>query len=134
MPVAERVEAAVSGSGEGLLLARLRDGDERAFTELVDRYQSALMSVAIRYVGSRAAAEDVVQETWVGVLRGIDRFEGRSALKTWIFQILANTAKRRAVRDCRCLTFSDLARDDEPAVEPDRFIPDGHPGAGRWAS
>src|SRR5919198_479212 len=68
------------------------------------------------------------------VRRGDDRFEGRAALKTWIFQILTNTAKRRAVRDCRCLTFSDMARDDEATVEPDRFIADGHPGAGRWAS
>ena len=119
---------------ERALVEAIRRGDEAAFRTLVERHQSVMLRVAASYVHSRAAAEDVVQETWLGVLRGIDRFEGRSALKTWIFQILSNTAKRRAVRDCRCLTFSDLARDDEPTVEPDRFIGDGQSGAGRWAS
>src|SRR4051794_18893547 len=104
MPVAERTEAQVAD--ETLLLARLRTRDERAFTDLVDRYQSALVRVAIRYVGPRSVAEEVVQDTWVGLLRGIDEFEGRSSLKTWIFRIPVNTAMSRSRRERRCTPFS----------------------------
>ena len=135
MPVAERAESRVA-PGETLLLARLRDGDERAFTELVDRYQPALMSVAIRYVGSRSVAEEVVQETWLGLLRGIDRFEGRSSLKTWIFRILVNTAMSRSRGERRCSPFSSLASagDDEP-VDVDRFINgEDERWRGHWAA
>src|SRR3954463_5426795 len=99
MPVAERIEPRVPD--ETLLLARLREGDEGAFADLVDRYQPALMSVALRYVGTRSVAEEVVQETWVGLLRGIDEFEGRSSLKTWLFRILVNTAMSRSRRERR---------------------------------
>src|SRR3954464_15129687 len=108
---------------EAQLVARLREGDERAFAVLVERYQPALMSVATRYVGTRAVAEEVVQETWVGLLRGIDEFEGRSSLKTWLFRILVNTAMSRSRRERRCVPFSSLATpgEDEP-VEADRFI------------
>ena len=83
------------------LVAALRAGDEQAFASLVDRYWSTLVHVARAYVASREAAEDVVQDTWVGVVDGIDRFEGRSSLKTWIFRILVNQARKRGEREAR---------------------------------
>ena len=83
------------------------------------------------YVGSRAVAEDVVAETWLGVLRGIDGFQGRSSLRTWIYRILTNTAKTRAQRERRSIPFASLGDgDDGPAVDPDRFLPPGDPAAG----
>lgn len=120
---------------EQRLLERLRAGDEGAFAELVALYQSPMLRIASLYVSSRAVAEEVVQEAWVGVLRGLDRFEGRSSLKTWIFTILANTAKTRAKREGRTLPFSSLApAGEEPAVEPDRFLEAGHRLADHWAA
>jgi RNA polymerase sigma-70 factor, ECF subfamily len=121
------------------LIASLRAGDEAAFVVLVDRYHAALVRLAHTYVASEAVAEEVTQETWLAVLRGLDRFEGRSSLKTWIFHILANRAKTRAVRERRCIPFSALdgfgAEDDEPAVEPERFLPADHPRwPGHWAT
>jgi len=107
----------------------LRAGDERAFEQLIHSYQSTLVRVARMYVSSQAVAEEVAQETWLAVLTGIDRFEGRSSLKTWIFRILANRAKTRAQREGRTIPFSALGEgDSEPAVEPDRF------SGGQWAS
>lgn len=124
---------------EQRLIARLRAHDEDAFMELVDRYGASLLRVALLFVSTRAVAEEVVQETWLGVLAGIDRFEGRSSLKTWIFRILTNRAKTRAVRESRSIPFSSLAQaelgDDEPSVDPDRFLPSDHPRwPGHWAS
>lgn len=120
--------------GDSQLVARLRAGDEDAFVELVDLYGASLLGVARIYVKDRAAAEEVVQETWLGVLQGIDRFEGRSSLKTWIFRILTNRAKTRGERESRTVPFSALAGGDEPSVDPDRFLgpEDSKPGA--WAS
>src|SRR5438876_6511510 len=106
------------------LVEALRAGDERVFEQLVRMYQGTLLRVAQMYVSSRAVAEEVVQETWLAVLNGIDRFEGRSSLKTWIFRILANRAKTRAQRDSRTIPFSALRRPDtvpEPAVDAARF-------------
>ena len=111
------------------LLEALRAGDEGAFTALVDRYGASLLRVAQLYVPSRAVAEEVVQETWLAVLTGIERFEGRSSLKTWLFSILANKAKTRGQREARSLPFSAFAGDcdeDETAVTVDRFARDGH--------
>jgi RNA polymerase sigma-70 factor (ECF subfamily) len=85
-------------------------------------------------VGSRAVAEEVVQEAWVGVLKGIGSFEGRSTLKTWIFRILTNIAKTRGQREGRTIPFSALAADDEPAVDPDRFQGPEDRSPGHWAS
>jgi RNA polymerase sigma-70 factor (ECF subfamily) len=119
------------------LVAALRAGDERAFMTLIDRYQSSLIRLALLYVGDRGAAEDVVQETWLGVLQGIDRFEARSSLKTWLFRILTNRAKRRGERDHRTIPFAAAAPsgdDGEPSVDPDRFFPTGHQWAGHWSS
>jgi RNA polymerase sigma-70 factor (ECF subfamily) len=110
---------------ETALVDALRRGDEGAFGELVDRHHALLVRVAMFYVGSRDVAEDVAQETWLGVLRGLDRFEGRSSLKTWIFRILVNRARTRSVRDARLVPFSALrvveSDGDEPAVNADRF-------------
>jgi len=103
------------------LLARLRDGDERAFVELVDRYQSTLLRVARTFVPSTAVAEEVVQDTWMGVVRGIDRFEGRSSFRTWLFRIMVNRARTSGVREHRHLTLDPT----QPAVGPDRFDANG---------
>ena len=93
-----------------------------------------MLRVALMYVSSRAVAEEVVQEAWLGVLRGIDSFEGRSSLKTWIFRILTNTAKTRGEREGRSIPFSALeGAGDEPAVEPDRFQAEGR-WTGHWAA
>ena len=111
---------------DAAFVERLRAGDEAAFMELVERYQPALVRLAQSFVPSRAVAEEVAQETWLGVLNGIDRFEGRSSLKTWIFRILVNRAKTRGERESRSVPFSSLEREDgEPAVDPDRFGADG---------
>jgi RNA polymerase sigma-70 factor (ECF subfamily) len=112
-----------------VLLDRLRAGDEKAFDELVASHDAALRRVARTYVRTDAAAADVVQETWLGVIRGLDGFAGRSSLRTWIFRILVNRARTRAVRDARDLPFSSLEEADRPAVEPSAFA-----AAGQWAS
>jgi len=117
------------------LLARVRDGDETAFETLVERYHRPMLTVARAYVRGAAVAEEVVQEAWVGVLRGLDRFEERSSLKTWILRIVANTAMTRGVREARSVPFSALAAgDDEPAVDPDRFRGPGDPYPGHWVA
>ena len=118
------------------LVEALKAGDERAFSDLLTQYHSSLIRVAMMYVSSRAVAEEVVQETWVGVIKGLARFEGRSSLKTWIYRILTNTAKTRAEREGRTIPFSSLAgtgEDDDPAVDPDRFLDGSHPTwSGHW--
>jgi RNA polymerase sigma-70 factor, ECF subfamily len=115
------------------LLARLRAGDERAFETLVERHYPTMLAVARHYVKTGAVAEEVVQEAWLGVLKGIDRFEGRSSLRTWILRILVNTAKTRGVREARSVPFASLApEDDEPAVEPGRFRGADDPFPGHW--
>ena len=120
------------------LVQRLREGDESAFVELIDRYGATMLRVAQMYVRDRATAEEVVQETWLAVLNGIDRFEGRSSLKTWLFRILTNRAKTRGERDGRVLPFSALAgasdEADEPSVDPDRFLGPDSPRPGAWAA
>ena len=127
----------VETATEERLLERLRAGDEDAFREIVREYQSSLVRVARIYVSTQAAAEEVAQETWLGVLNGLDRFEGRSSLRTWIFRILTNIAKTRAQRDGRTLPFSalhDPARVPEAAVDADRFLDPEHPRwPGHWA-
>ncbi len=123
---------------ERRLVQQLRDGDEAAFRDLVRRFSPSMLRVAMMYVSSRAVAEEVVQEAWLGVIAGIDRFEGRSSLRTWIFRILTNTAKTRGQREGRSVPFSSLAGpdegDDEPAVPADRFLGPDHRWAGHWAS
>jgi RNA polymerase sigma-70 factor, ECF subfamily len=123
----------VVASDEAELLARLRAGDERAFEALVERHYPTMLAVARHYVSSRAVAEEVVQEAWLGVLNGLDRFEGRASLKTWILRILVNTAKTRGARDARTVPFASLAPEgDEPAVGPERFRGADDPFPGHW--
>lgn len=109
------------------LLEALRSGDETAFATLVKRYHPSLYRLALTYVHDAAVAQEAVQDTWVGVLKGIDSFESHATLKTWIFRILINRAKTSAAREGRIIPFSeawDAADDaDEPAVAPDRFVP-----------
>jgi RNA polymerase sigma-70 factor (ECF subfamily) len=122
---------------ERRLVGALKAGDEAAFTSVLSEYHSSLLRVAMTYVSSRAVAEEVVQETWLGVIRGLDRFEGRSSLKTWIFRILTNTAKTRGEREGRTIPFSALAADDsgEAAVDAERFLEAEHPAwAGHWTA
>ncbi len=119
------------------LLDGLRRGDEVAFDQLVSRYHVTLVRLARLYVADRPVAEDVAQETWLGMLQSLPRFEGRSSLKTWLFRILANRAKTRAMREGRSIPFSALwsPEDDpgEPAVEPERFLPPDAPRyPGHW--
>jgi RNA polymerase sigma-70 factor, ECF subfamily len=128
---------AVAGSAEAQLLEALRAGDEAAFTQLVREYQPSLVRVARIYVPTQAAAEEVAAETWLAVLNGLDRFEGRSSLKTWIFRILTNIAKTRGQRDGRTLPFSALENPErvpEAALDADRFLDPEHPRwPGHWA-
>ncbi len=120
------------------LVERARQGDEDAFAALVRRYTPMLMRLARMYVPTDALAEDVVQETWVAVLRGLERFEGRSSFKTWLFRILVNRAKTRGVREHRSIPFASVgagdgieseADGDGPTVDPSRFT-----SAGAWTS
>jgi len=127
VPLRRPRPAPVLPTGDHGLVARLRAGDEAAFAELVDRYDRQLRRLARTFVRTDAQADDVVQETWLGVINGIGRFEGRSSLKTWIFRILVNRARTRAVREARQVPFSSLAgaEDDGPAVDPSRFTDGG---------
>ena len=113
-----------AGESDESLLARLRDGDESAFLALVTRYNGSLQRVARTYVSNDAVAEEVVQDTWMGVVRGVDRFEGRSSFKTWLFRILVNRARTSGVREHRHDTFDPTG----PAVAPERFD-----AKGAWA-
>jgi RNA polymerase sigma-70 factor (ECF subfamily) len=131
--VTEAALRSQTATEETALLERLRAGDERAFEALVERHYPTMLAVARHYVSSRAVAEEVVQEAWLGVLNGLDRFEGRSSLKTWILRILVNTAKTRGAREARTVPFASLAPDrDEPAVGPDRFRGADDPFPGHW--
>ena len=117
------------------LLIRLRQGDERAFDELVARHHSALIRMAMGYVADREVAEEVVQDTWMAVIEGFARFEGRSSLRTWIFGIMIHKAKDRGVREKRHTTFSafeSIDDDGDETVDPSRFHQSGE-WAGHWA-
>ena len=132
-------QSSESTLGEELaVVVRLRAGDEAAFVTLVERFHPAMVRLARTFVPSQAVAEEVAQEAWLGVLNGIERFEGRSSLKTWIMRIVTNQAMRRGQRERRTVPFSALAaRDaegDEPAVDADAFLPEDHRWAGHWAA
>jgi RNA polymerase sigma-70 factor (ECF subfamily) len=122
-------------SGEQQFLTRLRQRDERAFDELVTKHHGALIRMAMGHVRDREVAEEVVQDTWMAVIDSLDRFEGRSSLRTWIFGIMIHKAKDRGVREKRHTTFSDFETFDdeqEEAVDPARFHRSGE-WAGHWA-
>lgn len=137
-PAASDRPAGDAAEADRRLVAALATGDESAFAELLDRYHLPLVRLATVYVRDRAVAEEVVQETWIGVLRGLHRFEGRSSFKTWLFRILTNQAKRRGAREARSVPFAALAAAElatsEAAVSADRFLPAGDEWAGHWTS
>ena len=112
------------------LVRRLRNGDEEAFAAVLDRHHGPLVRYARTLVSSRALAEEIAQETWLGVIRGLEGFRGECSLKTWIYRILLNIARTKAARESRSVPFSALIDADSwVAVDPDRFLADGH-----WAS
>jgi RNA polymerase sigma-70 factor, ECF subfamily len=120
------------------LIDALRGGDQVAFAKLVDELSPGLLRLAMAHVPSRAVAEEVLQDTWLGVINGIDRFEGRSSLRTWIYRILLNNARTKGVRERRTLPFSSLRRRgeegrDDPAVDADRFQGRRGEAPGGWA-
>lgn len=126
-------------SDDGELVIALRTGDEGAFTWLLDRYHGSLHRTARMYVATDAQAEEVVQETWVAVLRGIDRFEERSSIKTWLYRILMNIARSRGAKESRTIPFSSalgaMTDGAEPTFDADWFRPPTDPDwPGHWAS
>jgi RNA polymerase sigma-70 factor (ECF subfamily) len=133
----ESVVSPTTNLEERRLVDALRAGDEAAFARLIRDHGPAMLRVALQYVSSRAVAEEVVQEAWLGVLRGIGSFEGRSSLKTWIFRILTNTAMTRGEREGRTVPFSALSTGEEeeaePAVDQRRFT-DGGRWSGHWSA
>jgi RNA polymerase sigma-70 factor (ECF subfamily) len=129
--------AAAASAEDALVIEALRAGDEKAFLALVQSLNPPMLRIASVYVSSRGVAEEVVQEAWLGVLKGLPRFEGRSSLRRWIFGILTNCAKSRGVREARSTPFSEMGPqdDDEPAVDPSRFLPADHPRwPGHWSA
>jgi RNA polymerase sigma-70 factor (ECF subfamily) len=124
-------------ASDAAIVAALRRGDERAYRALVDHHQPALERIARMHVKDPDVAMEVVQDTWVGVLRGIDRFEGKSTLKTWIFRILINRARTRSRREGRTIPMSRLAAEeiegDAPLMDPSRFRGADEPWAGHWS-
>lgn len=128
MEIERPVPSAAPAVADRDLIDGLLQGSETAFETLVARYQGSLLRVALVFVGDAAVAEEVVQDTWVAVLNGLHSFEGRSSLRTWLFAILSNRARTRAVREKRSVPFSalgDVDSGDEPAVESSRFTADG---------
>jgi RNA polymerase sigma-70 factor, ECF subfamily len=116
---------------EATLIAALRDGDETAFTQLVDQHTPAMLGVARGHVPSREIAEEVVQETWIALLKGIDSFEGRSSLRTWLFAVMINIAKRRGLRERRDADAA-VAAFTGGTVDPARFRTADDPYPGHW--
>lgn len=128
--------AAPPRDDDAALVERLRHGDEATFVALIDAYQPSLMRFARTYVSDGATAAEVVQDTWIGLFESLERFEGRSSLKTWLFRILINCARTRVRKDARGIPFSSLfdpADDDGPPSAPDQFIAEGTK-AGHWSS
>jgi RNA polymerase sigma-70 factor, ECF subfamily len=131
--VRTRASAQLLPSDE-VLVARLRDRDEAAFALMVDAWSDGLLRLARSFVSTSDSAAEVVQETWLAVVQGVARFEGRSSLKTWVYRILVNTAKTRGVRESRTVPWSSLpvAEDAGPTVDPSRFQGPGEPYEGHW--
>jgi RNA polymerase sigma-70 factor (ECF subfamily) len=120
---------------EAELVGRLRDGDEAAFALVLDQWSPGMLRLARSFVSTPDSAAEVVQDTWLAVLQALDRFEGRSSLRTWVYRILVNTAKRRAAREHRFVPMSSLGSgraDAGPTVDPDRFQGPGEPYPGHW--
>lgn len=126
-------DTTVAARADEALIEGLSRLDREIVLELVERWSNSMLRLALVFVRERTVAEEVVQETWIAVLEGIDRFEGRSSLRTWVFSILANRAKTRAARERRSIPFSAL-QDEGPAVEQERFHPTHDAWAGHWAA
>jgi RNA polymerase sigma-70 factor (ECF subfamily) len=121
------------GRDEGELIAALRAGDEAVFSRLVSEWSRPMLTLARSFVSTEASAEEVVQETWLAVINGLDRFEGRSALRTWVYRILVNTAKSRGVKEHRTLPWSSVAGEDAgPSLDPALFQSAGEAYPGHW--
>ena len=116
---------------ESELVAALRDGDESVFAQLVDKHTPSMLRVARGYVPSHEIAEEVVQETWIALVKGIDKFEGRSALRTWLFSVMINIAKARGVRERRDADAA-IAAYTGGTVDPARFRGTDDPYPGHW--
>jgi RNA polymerase sigma-70 factor (ECF subfamily) len=117
---------------DGELVARLRARDENAFALVLDAWSPGMLRLARSFVSTRDSAAECVQDAWLAVIEGIDRFEGRSALRTWVYRILVNTAKRRGIREGRSMPWSSVGPEDGPTVDPDRFMGPGEPYPGHW--
>ncbi|WP_246001984.1 RNA polymerase sigma factor [Allorhizocola rhizosphaerae] len=132
------VDAAATGDAlpsDVDIVARLRARDEAMFATLIDRWSPGMLRAARAFVSDEHAAQDVVQETWLGVVRGIDGFQARASLRTWVYRILINRAKTRGVRDARVVPVSSLVTADEdlgPTVDPERFRGPDDPHPGHW--
>jgi RNA polymerase sigma-70 factor (ECF subfamily) len=126
-------ETIARAASDVAVVAALRAGDESVFAALVDSWSPAMLRLARMHVATREAAQDVVQETWIAALRGIDRFEGRSALRTWVFRILLNIARTTGVKEHRTVPFSTAFGDETgPTVDPVRFQGAGERFPGGW--
>ena len=122
---------------EDAIVAGVRSGDEAVFAQLLNDWSRSMLLLARTFVSTEASAEEVVQDTWLAVIRGIDRFEGRSSLRTWVYRILLNQAKTRGIRERRTVPFASLTDDDRwegdgPTVDPSRFQGAGDPHPGGW--
>lgn len=117
---------------EADVVRRLRDGDAETFTRIVSDWSPAMIARARAHVSTRASAEEVVQDTWLAVIRGLDRFEERSALRTWVFRILVNIAKTRGVREARVVPVPPMDPDTGPVVDPARFRGSDDPWPRHW--
>jgi RNA polymerase sigma-70 factor (ECF subfamily) len=135
MPTRVEDQLRLVDQDEGLLLG-LRDRDEEAFVELLHRHGGGMLRVARTYARNDSVAEEIVQETWLNVLKGVDRFEGRSSLRTWIFAILANCALKRLEKEGQLVSINSLADENDEGVGLDeRFFPATHPRwAGMWST
>jgi RNA polymerase sigma-70 factor, ECF subfamily len=117
------------------VLARLRAGDESMFAQVLDAWSDGMLRLARAYVSTDTSAEDVVQDTWLAVIKGLDRFAGRSSLKTWVYRMLVNNAKNRGVRESRTIPLASLSLAPEeagPTVDPSRFQGRGDRNPGHW--
>ncbi|HEV8564079.1 MAG TPA: sigma-70 family RNA polymerase sigma factor [Actinomycetota bacterium] len=132
----EEIGGAGASPADLALVERLRAGDEAAFMTLVEAHQAPMLRIARMYVSTQAVAEEVVGDAWLGILRGLERFEGRSSLRTWMYRILVNIAKTRGVREGRSIPFASLAGDDleAPSVDETRFQSPGAESPNHWSS
>lgn len=126
--------ADLSHQNEVDLVRLLRQGDEMAFNTLLDRYHVSMVRLARSYVSNEAAAEDVVGDTWLAVVRGLERFEGRSTVKTWLFRILLNRARSNGAREAKSVPFSSLDHEAGPTIESDRFVDASDRWVGYWSA